>query len=278
MKRWTPEEVELLKKNYSIKGLSFCAKLFNVPRHRIRIKAAALGLRQDRTSEFFKDWQSRAAKSKIGKKRPGQSLVMKDLHKRGKLVRDADALKRQGETWSKKLSIQGHPRGMFGKHHSKKACQEMSKKRKGVKKNLTKEQKEQYAARASETMQRRMREHGTFYSRGKQAWHTIGGQKHFFRSSWEVVYAQYLQSQLEEKQILLWEFEPQIFQFFDTANGVRSYVPDFRVTKLDGCIEFHEVKGWMDKKSVIKLEKMKLEYPNIVLKLIRKKEYDQLPK
>lgn len=276
MKRWTPEEVEILKQYYPVKGLAFCANLFNVPRHRIRIKAAALGLRQDRNSEFFKDWQSRAAKSKIGKKRPGQSVVMKELHQKGKLVRNAETLKRQGETWSNKLAIQGHPKGMLGKHHSKKSCDAMSKKRKGVKKNLTKEQREQYSIRASNTMQKRMREHGTFHSRGKQAWHIIGGQKHFFRSSWEVEYAKYLQTLLENRKILQWEFEAQTFQFTNTTNGVRSYMPDFRVTNLDNSIEFHEVKGWMDKKSIIKFEKMKAEYPNIPLKVIGKKEYDLL--
>lgn len=278
MKRWTPEEVELLKKHYPTKGLAFCAKLFDVPHHRIRIKAAALRLRQDRNSAFFKDWQTRAAQSKIGKKRPGQSLVMKSLHKQGKLVRNDDSKKRQADSWRKTIAKNGHPKGMLGKHHSAEARAVMSKKRRGVKKNLTKEQKEQYAIRASRTMQKRMREHGTFYSRGKQSWHTIGDQRHFFRSSWEVVYAKYLQSLFEHKEILRWEFEPQVFQFTNTGDGVRSYVPDFRVTNLDGSIEFHEVKGWMDKKSIIKLEKMKFEYPNIVLKLIRKKEYDQLPK
>jgi hypothetical protein len=199
------------------------------------------------------------------------------LHNDGKLIQGKESRARQAESWKKTIAINGHPKGMLGKHHSKESRAAMSKKRKGVTKNLSKEQREGYAKRQSKSMQKRMREHGTFYSRGTQSWHTIGGQRHFFRSSWEVVYAKYLQSLVENHIIISWEFEPVSFKFSDTTNSVRSYTPDFRVTNLDRSIEFHEVKGYVDKKSIIKSEKMAKEYPDTVLKMIGEKEYYALP-
>jgi hypothetical protein len=277
MKRWTPEETELLKKYYPTKGLVFCATLFDVPNHRVRIKASALGLKQDRTSEFFKDWQSRAAQSKVGKKRPAQALVMKSLHNTGKMKQTQQMRDINGKRVSEFFKKNGHPRGMLGKKHSKEVCARLSKIRKGVKLNISKEQHEKRSKQQSESMQKRLREHGTFYSRGTQSWHTIGGQRHFFRSSWEVVYAKYLQSLVENNTIISWEFEPVSFKFSDTTHSVRSYTPDFRITNLDKSIEFHEVKGYVDKKSIIKSEKMAKEYPDTVLKIIGEKEYYALP-
>lgn len=45
---------------------------------------------------------------------------------------------------------------------------------------------------------------------------------------------------------------------------------------MHGKIIYHEVKGWMDPKSKTKLKRMKLYYPEIKIKLIEKKQYNEI--
>ncbi len=101
-----------------------------------------------------------------------------------------------------------------------------------------------------------------------QGWRTVAGRRIYFRSGWEVSYAWYLQFLKEKKQILEWEFEPQTFWFNAIKRGVRSYLPDFRVTKIDGSHYFVEVKGYMDAKSKTKLNRFKKYYPKEELRLV----------
>lgn len=102
----------------------------------------------------------------------------------------------------------------------------------------------------------------------KAEWVEVGGQKFFARSRWEANYARYLQWEKESGTIQNWEHEPQTFWFEKIKRGVRSYLPDFRVTMVDGNIEWHEVKGWMDARSKTKIKRMAKYYPEEVLKII----------
>lgn len=108
-----------------------------------------------------------------------------------------------------------------------------------------------------------MRANGTTpkFSRARARWVILGGQRIFCRSSWEAKYAHYLEWLKGRGEILKWEHEPHTFWFEKIKRGVRSYLPDFRVTHAGGSTEWHEVKGWMDKKSKTKIKRMAKYYP-----------------
>lgn len=120
-----------------------------------------------------------------------------------------------------------------------------------------------------------MRNDGKFNHSGhprSSGWFKINGLTYYFRSSWEVLYARYLEFLLGSENIKKWEYEPKTFWFDNIKRGVRSYLPDFRITNNDGSIEYHEVKGWMTDKSKTKIKRMAKYYPNIVLVVFQEKE------
>ncbi len=112
----------------------------------------------------------------------------------------------------------------------------------------------------------------------KRGWYKINGKRMFFRSLWEVNYALYLDFLKKEKLIEMWEYEPDSFIFEKIKSGTRSYRPDFKITKKDQSIEYHEVKGWMTPKSKTQIKRMAKYYPNIKLRIIGRKEYDSIYK
>ncbi len=97
--------------------------------------------------------------------------------------------------------------------------------------------------------------------RSKAAWHLVGGREIYFRSTWELHYAHFLQMLQEKGIIAMWEHEPETFWFENIKRGVRSYLPDFRVWNLDGTHYWVEVKGYMDSKSKTKIKRFKKYYP-----------------
>lgn len=92
-------------------------------------------------------------------------------------------------------------------------------------------------------------------------WRTIGGKRIYFRSEWEVHYAMYLEFMLQKGIIKAWEHEPQTFWFLEIKRGVRSYLPDFKITQPDGSHYWVEVKGYMDSKSITKIKRLRKYYP-----------------
>ena len=131
---------------------------------------------------------------------------------------------------------------------------------------------------ASLSMRNRFLTKGTCYSRGNQGWYNLNTKRYYFRSSWEVNYARYLEWLLSRKDIKSWEYEPDVFWFEEIRRGVRSYLPDFKITNNNGTIEYHEVKGWMDPKSVTKIKRMAKYYPKTKLIVIGKEEYKAVVK
>lgn len=89
----------------------------------------------------------------------------------------------------------------------------------------------------------------------------------YFRSAWEANYARWLNYLTAIGQIAGWEYEPRTFEF-PVSRGNRFYTPDFRVAFPDGRHEWHEVKGWMDDNSKVKLKRFAKHYPTEVLVLI----------
>lgn len=96
----------------------------------------------------------------------------------------------------------------------------------------------------------------------RQRWEKIGDKDIYCRSNWEASFARYLQWLKIKNQIKEWEYEPQTFWFEKIKRGTRSYLPDFKVTKLDGTHYWVEVKGYMDRKSLTKIKRFKKYYPS----------------
>lgn len=95
----------------------------------------------------------------------------------------------------------------------------------------------------------------------KSRWMALGSNTIYVRSGWEAKVAIYLQKLQEGLQIAKWEFEPHTFWFLNIKRGVRSYLPDFKVTNLDGSHYWLEVKGYMDAKSKTKIKRFRKYYP-----------------
>lgn len=108
-----------------------------------------------------------------------------------------------------------------------------------------------------------------------QSWHEIDGRRIFFRSDWEYKFALHLQSLKSLGAIQDWDHEPQTFWFNAIKRGVRSYLPDFKVTNIDGSWYFVEVKGYMDAKSRTKIKRFRKYYPEEQLIVIDKEWFDK---
>lgn len=90
-----------------------------------------------------------------------------------------------------------------------------------------------------------------------EPWDDYKGKTHVFKSRWELSYAQYL-----DDRGLDWEYEPRKF----ILDGY-IYTPDFRVC-VDRGIEYHEVKGWLDERTIRRLKAFVSKYPEETLRII----------
>jgi hypothetical protein len=116
---------------------------------------------------------------------------------------------------------------------------------------------------------------GNVYSRAKRGRRSDLGDI-FFRSAWEANYARFLVWQQAQGLIRKWEHEPETFWFEKIKRGVRSYLPDFRVTAIDGSVYYVEIKGWMDAKSRTKLARMARYHPSVDLRIVDAKAYREI--
>lgn len=118
----------------------------------------------------------------------------------------------------------------------------------------------------------------TFHSRsvhsGRRA--DLGGR--YFRSAWEANYARYLDWLAAAGQAIRWEYEPDTFTF-PVTRGTRSYTPDFKVWGWDARpFVYHEVKGYMDTPSRVKLDRMARYHPAVPVLLIDADAYHAIRK
>ena len=103
----------------------------------------------------------------------------------------------------------------------------------------------------------------------KQFWAIVGNkQPIYFRSSWEYYYSLFLEKLRQERKIIDWKHEPKCFWFEGIKRGVRSYLPDFCITHLNGKEEWCEVKGYFDSKSQTKMKRMAKYYPEVNIRLV----------
>lgn len=77
---WTDREIALLREHYPNKGKAWCAKQLGRTPRGVAGQVEKLGLRLDRNGEHFKDYQLRAAQTKIGKKVRDRATAMHLRH------------------------------------------------------------------------------------------------------------------------------------------------------------------------------------------------------
>ena len=112
----------------------------------------------------------------------------------------------------------------------------------------------------------------------KSGWREIGEKRKYYRSRWEANYARYLEWLKSIGEIYGWEHEPETFWFDGVRRGCVSYLPDFRIYEKSGAVVYHEVKGWMDPKSITKIKRMAKYHPSVKLIVIDQKAYKSLAK
>lgn len=245
-KFWTQEEENLLKKLYSKhNGEMDNIKIFFKGRTRASIACKANELSITDTSR-------------------------KILNKK--------TLKKMSEISRNRIIKNGHPRGMKGKNHSEETKKIMSEKHKKLP-PMSEETKQKISdTHKKNFLENNFNKKQNNYSRSKMGYYDIDGEIMFFRSSWEPVYAKFLNILIKTKVVDCWEHESETFWFNEIKRGVRSYTPDFKVFFKNGEIEYHEVKGWMDDRSKTKISRMKKYHPEVKLVLIDQKIFNQLKK
>jgi len=268
--KWTQAMIDFLTEHYPLKGKMWCADAMGLKEHQIRTKASALKLSARGKSEAWFEERKRHSERLTGRKRPEQAAVMKKaIHEKGLHIQNRDAISKSRKEWYK---TNPHPKGMLGKKHTEKTKQIFSMRSKQTWENYSEEQ----IRNKIDKQIRTQHERGSFSKRQKTTWkcgeREIGNKIFFFRSSWEANYARYLELKKTFGEILDWQFEGKRFFGENQWKGT-CYLPDFEVTLTDGCVEFHEVKGWMDDRSLKKIQMMRDCYPDLKLVVIGSKEY-----
>lgn len=259
--RWTDAEVALLRAEYEGKEYSEDIDLDGL--------AAVLGREKGNIS------------------RKARQLGLTNINRRKKRIRLADC-KLEGEQLRRCTSARikqwmsenEHPRGMLGKKHTSETLEVVAEHSRRRWAEMSDDEK---AEHQTKMLKRRIEVHGRIAPnrvRGtwKAGWREIGGVNTFFRSRWEANYARYLQWLKERGEIQAWEHEPETFWFEAIKRGVRSYLPDFKVTEANGAVVYHEVKGWMDDRSRTTIRRMAKYHPKVKLLVIDGKQYRALAK
>jgi hypothetical protein len=242
---WSEAEVQRLRAIYEVAGpdhpldLSRQAVRFFPGRHKANVcrKARSLGLPTN---------QGRQKKA-----------IQHELH----LPANRSEVRRAA------IEEHGHPRGFLGKKHTPAALAVISEKSKAQwadpNSALNTEAQRQRRSDAMVGLRNAGHMRGGFhaYSRAHAGRREdLGGL--YVRSRWEANYARVLNVLLARGAIREWQYEAKTFLFEKVNRGTRSYTPDFRVEQPDGSIEWHEVKGWMDDKSRVRLDLMAKLYPD----------------
>lgn len=299
-RKYTKEQIQFLKDHYPDKGKMWCVASLNLKEHQVRYLAAILGLRLNRQGDWCKEWQLRSSISHTGKKRPDQSILMKELWKKGilrafwkgkrfaprstkncvvcgktfealsvrnKIMCSMECRRKDKDVWLRTP----HPKGMLGKKHTNETKSKISHFHKG--KAIPREQ-------VLKSMKKRY-QNGWTPPSVNRSWKSGRSEdlgNIFFRSRWERNYARYLNFLIKHKNIMKWEYEVETFWFDKIKRGVVCYKPDFKVYNNDGSIEFHEVKGWMDPASKTKLKRMAKYHPKVKVIVIDGTAYKSLSK
>lgn len=205
--------------------------------------------------------------------RQAKKLGFTDLKRKKKLLANFTPSIKPGH-WKDKT----HPKGFLGKKFSPESKDKIGKAsvRSQAKINSNPDKR----AAISNKMMKTKQEKGNYVlprhkTTWKGGWREIGGKRKYFRSRWEANYARYLEYLKTTAQIKEWDHEAEVFWFKGIKRGCMSFLPDFRVTDLNGAISFHEVKGWMDDRSKTKIRRMAIYHPTVLLKIIDAKWFKE---
>jgi hypothetical protein len=258
-REWTEDQIQMIRDEYATEKpvrIDRLEELTGKTRAAIFLKASRIGLgdRNRKVVEFRKEY-------------PNKFDTKEEL--------SAFHSERQ----KKALAENGHPRGMLGKSHSESTKAALSSICTEWNRSLTDEKRIEYLIKGTKTKMA----NGTYAPPRKNctwkaAWHEIGGKRKYYRSKWESNYAYYLESLKVNGEIKDWTHESKVFWFEGIKRGCVSYLPDFHVIQNDGSDEYHEVKGWMDAKSVTKIKRMAKYHPDVKLIVIDSKAYTALQK
>lgn len=107
---------------------------------------------------------------------------------------------------------------------------------------------------------------------------TIGDKTCNFKSLWEIQYAQTLEFQKKNGDVLEWSYEEEHFQFPRELYKTEpfGYIPDFRVTYRGGRTVYIEVKGYMNPASIKKINRFKKHYPDLELEVVSKPWFQKM--
>lgn len=181
------------------------------------------------------------------------------------------------EAQKERIRVNGHSRGMLGKKHSRESLSKMmGRPQSEEQKNATSQR--MFERWHSMTPEERIAFSGDAKRSWKAAWREIGGVRKYYRSRWEANYARYLEWLKKRGEIRSWKHEPKTFWFLAIKRGTRSYLPDFEVVENNGTASYHEVKGWMDDASRVKLKRMAKYYPEEKIVLIDRAAYMAIAK
>lgn len=167
-----------------------------------------------------------------------------------------------------------HPRGFSGHKHTKESREKMGEASLKFWSEHYDEMHTDELRRKRSDLTMKMLEEGIIGVRSRSLVEevTVGGKTFTIKSSWEYDIALYLEYLKENGLITEWLYEPKKFVFKYNTLGVRTYKPDFSVTRGDR-VYYLEVKGWQDKKYEIKRKLMREEFPDIKLIYILKEQY-----
>jgi len=276
---WTELELTFLREHYPTNGRVWCAEKLGRTVDAIRTRTSRLGLHFDYKSATWKESRARAAATVTGRKRPAQSDVMRKLWKEGKLGTAVQRKNAAEKMRARNLSVP-HPRGMKGKTFSRDTLERMSASSSATWKSRTEAERDELVMRMHIA---RVAKYGCGAPKIRRGswlagWREIGGKRIYARSRWEANYARYLEWLRARGNLKSWEHEPKTFWFEGIRRGVVSYLPDFEVVTNSGKTEYHEVKGWMDAKSVTKIKRMAFHFPDVRLIVIAAKQYREIGK
>lgn len=270
---WSEAEIRFLTSEYPDRGRKYCAEKLGRSYNNICSGVMRLGLKRNQQSEFAIADRQRAMNARgisLWSKREREFLIgnYANLGKK----RCAEILKRTLKAVARQAS----------------ALQLQQAPEVTLKHVLAARRTEDYRQGASDRMVRLIAsgkavvptlspdwKRGKRWKQGRRA--DLNNQ--FFRSSWEANYARYLNWLKAKGEIHDWQFEADTFWFLAIKRGVRSYLPDFKVwdTPTSEPV-YHEIKGWMDPKSVTKLKRMKKYYPKVRVVLIDASQYRSIAK
>jgi len=162
-----------------------------------------------------------------------------------------------------------HPRGALGMVHSKETKEKLSKKSKEQWETITPKQLRERYKKFRNTRRQNVDSGVTVLNQGGHSRTKSGKRKDldnmFFRSAAESNYARYLKYIAKTE----FEYEQKTFHFDKIKRGIVSYKPDFYIPRED---KYHEFKGWLDPKSVTRLRRFRVYYPEEFKKLILVKQ------